>query len=62
VSDALTTAFMLLSVGEIATLCDRSPGLEAWVLPESAGRQPGEAEMLHFGGPDPGASGSRSGP
>jgi thiamine biosynthesis lipoprotein len=51
VTDALTTAFMLLSSGEIAALCDRSPGLEAWVLPESARRQPDEAELLHFGGP-----------
>ncbi len=50
VTDALTTAFMLLSAGEIAALCDRSPGLEAWVLPESDGRQRDEAELLHFGG------------
>ena len=50
VTDALTTAFMLLSAEEIAALCERSPGLEAWVLPESDGRQPDEAELLHFGG------------
>lgn len=49
VADALTTAFMLLSADEIATLCESSPGLEAWVLPESADGQPGEAELLHFG-------------
>lgn len=48
VTDALTTAFMLLSTAEIATLCARSPGLEAWVLPESAGEEPG---LLHFCGP-----------
>ncbi len=36
VTDALTTAFMLLGSEEIAALCERSPGLEAWVLPESA--------------------------
>lgn len=51
VTDALTTAFMLLSTEEIAALCERSPGLEAWVLPDSAGGQPGEADLLHFGGP-----------
>ena len=50
-TDALTTAFMLLGSEEIAALCDRSPGLEAWVLPESAGGQPDEAELLHFGRP-----------
>ena len=50
VTDALTTAFMLLSAGEIAALCDRSPGLEAWVLPESAGGQPDESGLLHFRG------------
>lgn len=50
VTDALTTAFMLLSTEEIAALCERSPGLEAWVLPDSAGGQPGEADLLHFGG------------
>ena len=50
VTDALTTAFMLLSAREIADLCDRSPGLEAWVLPESAGGQPDESGLLHFRG------------
>lgn len=43
VVDALTTAFMLLSPGEIEALCARSPGLEAWILPE------GEAELRHYG-------------
>jgi thiamine biosynthesis lipoprotein len=62
VTDALTTAFMLLTIEEIAALCERSPGLEAWVLPESTGGQPGEAELLHFGGPHPGASGRGSAP
>lgn len=56
VTDALTTAFMLLGTEEISALCERSPGLEAWVLPESAGGQPGEADLLHFGGPSPGTS------
>ena len=48
VTDALTTAFMLLNIDEIAALCDRSPGLEAWVLPESAGEERG---LLHVSGP-----------
>jgi thiamine biosynthesis lipoprotein len=44
VTDALTTAFMLLSPEEIEGLCALSPGLQAWVLPD------GEcAELLHFG-------------
>ncbi len=34
VTDALTTAFMLLSPEEIEGLCERSPGLEAWILPD----------------------------
>ena len=41
-TDALTTAFMMLGIEEIAALCERSPGLEAWVLPRG-GRRPGEA-------------------
>ena len=44
VTDALTTAFMLLSPEEIAALCESSPGLEAWILPESAGDADGEAD------------------
>jgi thiamine biosynthesis lipoprotein ApbE len=62
VTDALTTAFMLLGTEEIAALCERSPGLEAWVLPESTAGQPGEADLLHFGGPDPETSGRFVGP
>jgi thiamine biosynthesis lipoprotein ApbE len=50
VTDALTTAFMLLASDEIAALCERSPGLEAWVLTTPDGGQPAEAELLHFGG------------
>ena len=34
VADALTTAFMLLSVEEIHQLCARTPGVEAWILPD----------------------------
>jgi thiamine biosynthesis lipoprotein len=35
VSDALATACMVLSADAIASLCHRSPGMEAWVLRES---------------------------
>jgi thiamine biosynthesis lipoprotein len=49
VADALTTAFMVLSVDRIAALCERSPGLEAWLLPDGA--SPGTADLLHFSGP-----------
>jgi thiamine biosynthesis lipoprotein len=61
VTDALTTAFMLLSAAEIGALCDRSPGLEAWVLPESAAGQPDEEGLLYFCCPDPNPSGQGSG-
>jgi FAD:protein FMN transferase len=44
-ADALTTAFMLLSVDQIAALCDRSPGLEAWILLDGA-----STDLLHFNG------------
>jgi thiamine biosynthesis lipoprotein len=40
VTDALTTACMLLSGDEIEALCHNSPGLEAWVL--------ADAQLLHF--------------
>jgi thiamine biosynthesis lipoprotein ApbE len=50
VADALTTAFMLLGPAEIEALCERSPGLEAWILPEPAEGRQGEASLLHFGG------------
>jgi thiamine biosynthesis lipoprotein len=43
VADALTTALMLLPIDDIATLCEQSPGLEAWILPEGA------TELHHFG-------------
>jgi FAD:protein FMN transferase len=49
VADALTTAFMLLSLDEIAGLCGSSPGLEAWILPEPGGGQDADAHLVHFG-------------
>jgi FAD:protein FMN transferase len=50
VADALTTALMLLTPDEIQAICDQSPGLEAWILPEPADDTP-EPSLLHFGGP-----------
>jgi thiamine biosynthesis lipoprotein len=52
VADALTTAFMVLSVDEIAALCARSPGLEAWILPDGASSL--NADLVHFNGPPAG--------
>jgi thiamine biosynthesis lipoprotein len=49
VADALTTAFMLLSLDDIASLCARSPGLEAWILPDESPLR--AANLLHFDGP-----------
>ena len=54
VTDALTTAFMLLSTDEIAALCDRTPGLAAWILSERAGASPEETDLLRYGGLSPG--------
>jgi thiamine biosynthesis lipoprotein len=61
VADALTTALLLLSPGEIETLCASSPGVEAWVLPEPAEGRQGEPSLLHFGGPSPGYTSVSSG-
>jgi FAD:protein FMN transferase len=48
VADALTTAFMLLPVHEIEALCERSPGLDAWILDDGG---PGAAGLIHLAGP-----------
>ncbi len=50
VTDALTTAFMLMSIEEIEALCERSPGLEAWILPEPPDDAHGDAGLVHIGG------------
>ncbi len=50
VADALTTAFMLLPVDAIEALCQRSPGLEAWILDDGG---PGAAGPIHLTGPAP---------
>jgi thiamine biosynthesis lipoprotein len=49
VTDALTTACMMLSVEEIEALCDATPGLEAWILPESPSEPQADSPLLHFG-------------
>ena len=46
VADALTTACMLLDAADIAALCARSPGLQAWILDDSG--------LVHFGDQDHG--------
>ena len=50
VTDALTTACMVMSVGEIVALCARSPGLEAWVLDDHGQDGAGGTDLRHFGG------------
>jgi FAD:protein FMN transferase len=60
VADALATAFLLLNPGEIETLCGRSPGVEAWVLPEPDDGGDREASLLHFGGSRPGYTSASS--
>jgi len=51
VTDALTTAFLMLSADEIEGLCARSPGLEAWILPEPGGAPDDESRIVHFFSP-----------
>jgi FAD:protein FMN transferase len=50
VADALTTAFMLLPVDQIEALCERSPGLDAWILADGGS---GAADLIHLTGPAP---------
>jgi thiamine biosynthesis lipoprotein len=50
VTDALTTVFMLMSSEAIESLCERTPGVEAWILMEPSAGSYGEADLLHFGG------------
>jgi len=49
ISDALTTAFMMLGLDEIEALCAATPGCEAWILPEPAAESSPESPLLHFG-------------
>jgi thiamine biosynthesis lipoprotein len=49
VADALSTAFMIQPEEEIADLCRKCPGLEAWLVPargEESGTAPG---LVHLG-------------
>ena len=43
IADALTTAFMLLDARDIELLCDRTPGIEAWLLTDDG------PQLLRFG-------------
>jgi len=46
VADALSTAFMLLGLDEVARLCERFPELEAWLVPAREAGSPDAA--LHL--------------
>ena len=48
-TDALATAFMLLSDECIEQLCERSPGLEAWIV-EDATAPDVDDRVRHYGG------------
>jgi FAD:protein FMN transferase len=51
IAEGLSTAFMILPVEEIVDLCERCPGLEAWLLREAAAG--GEAAtLLHLASPE----------
>jgi thiamine biosynthesis lipoprotein len=49
VTDALATAFMLLSDEDIEQLCAGSPGLEAWIVDAPATGSGAGTRWLHFG-------------
>lgn len=49
VTDALTTAFMVLRPDEIEALCRSNPGLQAWVLPAPDGETSPRERLLRFG-------------
>ena len=55
VTDALATAFMLLSEEDIEQLCKRSPGLEAWIVEDATARD-ADDRVRHYGGTTPVAS------
>jgi FAD:protein FMN transferase len=60
VADALTTAFLVQSPEHTEALCERSPGVEAWVLQEPDDDPHREATLLHFGGSRPGYTSASS--
>jgi thiamine biosynthesis lipoprotein len=50
VAEGLSTAFMVLGRADVATLCERAPGIEAWLFGEApAGGPP---VLLHLRGPE----------
>jgi thiamine biosynthesis lipoprotein len=49
VTDALATAFMLLSDEDIEQLCEGSPGLEAWIVDAPTTGSGAGTRWLHFG-------------
>jgi FAD:protein FMN transferase len=54
VADALSTAFMILPANEVADLCRRYPGLEAWLAPEPTGEDREAPPLVHLAAPTPG--------
>jgi len=49
VTDALTTAFLVLNVAQVQALCEETPGLSAWLL-EPGDAPDGQSRLLRFGG------------
>ena len=49
-AEALSTAFMILPLDEIAAFCRRHPGVEARILPAAPGRSSFAQALVHFGG------------
>jgi thiamine biosynthesis lipoprotein len=49
VADALSTAFMIQPAEEIAELCQRFPGLEAWLVPAPDARDETASALVHLG-------------
>jgi FAD:protein FMN transferase len=47
-ADALSTAFMILPAEEVADLCRRYPGLEAWLVPEPTGEDREARALVHL--------------
>jgi thiamine biosynthesis lipoprotein len=47
-ADALSTAFMILSTEEVAALCDRWRGLEAWLITKRAENEPDVPVLIHL--------------
>jgi thiamine biosynthesis lipoprotein ApbE len=54
VADGLSTAFMVLPAEEIAGLCGRSPGLSAWLIPETAEEGENAPTLVHLAAPGSG--------